>query len=123
MSKSMYIVGVLLIAGFAVLGAREMINAQMPYAMTVAEVRSAGDRPVQFMGSILRGRARYDEKTDELSFVLSDKDGNKLTVRYHGVEPAGFDNADKAVVRGVYNGGELAADQVLLKCPSKYRGR
>lgn len=123
MNKSIYIIGILLIAGFAVLGAMELMNAQTPYVSTVAEVKSAINRPVQFMGSIIREKSHYNESNDELQFALKDKDGAILNVRYKGVKPANFDDANQAVVRGMYRGNELVADQLLLKCPSKYQGK
>ena len=59
----------------------------------------------------------------ELVFRLADGKGASLAVRYNGVKPANFDSAAKAVVRGTYNGAEFIADEILLKCPSKYRGK
>ncbi len=123
MNKWMYILGVVLIAGFAVLGATELMKAQTPYVTTVAEVRAVKDKPVQFIGRISHSSTRTDEKTDELMFQLVDDKGETIVVRYKGVKPANFDTADKAVVRGTYYGRDLVADQVLLKCPSKYQGK
>ncbi len=82
-----YIVGALLIAGFVAWGVMEMLNAQTPYVTTVAEVRAAGKRPVQFMGSIVAGATKYDEAADELVFRLKDDKGAALTVHYKGVKP------------------------------------
>lgn len=123
MNKWMYILGIALIAGFAVLSATELIKAQTPYVTTVAEVRGVKDKPVQFIGRISHSFTRTDEKTDELVFRLVDDNGETIGVRYRGVKPANFDTADKAVVRGTYYGRDLVADQVLLKCPSKYQGK
>ena len=122
MSKSMYILGALLIAGFAVLGVMEMMKSQTPYVTTAAKVRSMGGRPVQFIGAIMPDKIKYNEKDDELLFDLRDEKSDTLKIRYKGVRPANFETADKAVVRGTYRGDELVADQVLLKCPSKYKG-
>jgi len=123
MNKWMYVLGAVLIAGFAALGVVEMIKSQTPYATTVADARAVGDKPLQFMGAIVSGKTRYDDKADELLFCLRDDKGETISVRYKGVKPANFDNADRAVVRGSYSGGEIVADQVLLKCPSKYKGK
>lgn len=122
-NKTLYILGALLIAGFGVLGAMEMMNAQTPYVQTLAEVRSKGDRPVQLVGSLVPGKARYDDDHDELLFQLRDDAGEQVAVRYKGVKPANFDTADRAVVRGKYTGKEFIADKLLLKCPSKYQGK
>jgi cytochrome c-type biogenesis protein CcmE len=119
----MYVMGAVLIAGFGVLGVLEMIKAQTPYLTTVAQAKAITDRPMQLVGSIVREKTTYDNKTDELVFQLRDRKGQTLTVRYKGVKPGNFDTADKAVVRGSIVGGEFIAGQVLLKCPSKYQGK
>ena len=123
MNKWMYVLGALLIGGFAALGMVEMIKAQTPYVMTVREARSITDRPIRFMGAIVRGKTSYDEQNDELVFQLKDAKGDAVDVRYKGVKPPNFDNADRAVVRGSYIGKTLVADQLLLKRPSKYRSK
>ena len=123
MNKWLYVLGVVLIAGFAALSVAEMARSRTAYVTSVSEVRARKDRPVQFMGSIVRGKTSYDDETDELLFRLADGKGSSLAVRYNGVKPANFDGAAKAVVRGTYNGAEFIADEILLKCPSKYRGK
>lgn len=123
MNKSMYIIGAILIAGFAVLGVLEMMKAQTPYVETVAQVRATGEQPVQFIGAIVSGKTHYDENKDELAFTLQDKQGKTLEVRYNGVQPTNFERADKAVARGIYRSNKLMADQVLVKCPSKYQSK
>ena len=110
-----------MIAGFAALGMMEMIKAQTPYVTLVSEAKSIKDRPIQFMGSIVHEKTRYDDNADELVFQLRDGKGDTIRVRYKGIKPANFDGADRAVVRGNCYGNEIVADQVLLKCPSKYR--
>ncbi|MHB9038546.1 MAG: cytochrome c maturation protein CcmE domain-containing protein [Armatimonadota bacterium] len=123
MNKKLYILGALLIFGFGYLGVKEMSAARTAYLTSVAEVRSVNGRPVQFIGRIVQKEARYSQATGELLFTLEDDKGEMIRVRYKGVKPANFDGAAKAVVRGKYFGNELHADQVLLKCPSRYRGK
>lgn len=123
MNKWLYVLGVVLIAGFAGLGVVQLNEAQTPYVTTVAEAKQVKDRPMQFMGDLVKGKSSYDKSTHELVFTVRGKDGDTMRVRYTGVKPANFDSADSAVVRGTYRGGELDATQVLLKCPSKYKNR
>ncbi len=123
MNKWLYVLGVLLIAGFAVLGAMELKDAQTPYVTTRAEAEAAKGRPIQFMGSLVPGKTSYDKANDELHFVVKGRDGSTIGVRYKGVKPSGFDTAESAVVKGTYRGNEIVANQVLLKCPSKYKNR
>lgn len=122
MSKWMYIAGAVLIAGFAVLIVMDLQSAATPYVTSVREARKMQDRPIQFMGDIIKSTAKYDDATDELSFQLRDREGDTIAIRFKGVKPANFDSADKAVVVGNYRGDEFIADDLRLKCPSKYEG-
>ncbi|MCL5104526.1 MAG: cytochrome c maturation protein CcmE [Armatimonadetes bacterium] len=123
MNKGLYAVGALVIVAFAAMFVKEVMHTKAQYVTTVVEVQAAGDRPVQFQGKILRTKARYDDKTGEFVFTLKDKAGVYLPVRYKGVKPANYDTAPSAVVRGTYQKNEFIADQVLLKCPSRYAGK
>lgn len=47
-----------------------------------------------------------------------------MTVRYHGVKPANFEDAISIVAIGNFDAtrNEFAAGKLLVKCPSKYQG-
>ena len=62
---------------------------------------------------------RQDEQF--LSFRLRDEAGEVLPVEYRGVIPGNFDQATSIVAIGHYAEGRFAADQLLVKCPSKYQ--
>lgn len=98
-----------------------MTAARAPYMTRVSEVRASNGKPVQFIGKILSGKVRYSDSNGSLLFTLADDKGDKLKVSYKGVKPANFDTSPKALVRGKFTGGEFIADQVLIKCPSRYR--
>ncbi|MCE5198931.1 MAG: cytochrome c maturation protein CcmE [Armatimonadota bacterium] len=123
MNKWLYALGVLLVLGFGFLGVVELNESQTPYITSVAELKTAGDGPVQFVGSIVQGSSRYSDSSDELLFTLKDKQGKAVHIFYKGVKPSGFDSASQAVVRGEYRGNGFDAEQVLVKCPSRYKGR
>lgn len=123
MNKWMYVAGIVLLAGFAVLTGVELINASTPYVTRVADLSSFGARQIQFMGTILHKKTEYDDATMGLRFTLADDKGKTVDVSYDGPKPGNFDTADCAVVRGVYRGGRFRAEQVFLKCPSKYQGK
>lgn len=123
MNKYVYVIGILLVAGFAVMGATEMMQSQTPYISSVAQVVSLPGKPVQFIGIINHSKTGYNQATGELRFQLKDDKQKILDVSYKGVKPANFDSARNAVVRGTYVNGKFSADQLLLKCPSKYESR
>ena len=56
-----------------------------------------------------------------LRFELKDTEGQVLTVAYHGVKPANFEQATSVVAIGRFEEGIFEADQLLVKCPSKYQ--
>lgn len=122
MSKWMYVVGVILMAGFAVMMVIELQNSRTSYVMKVDDALLITSKPIQFNGSIVHDRTTYDLKNHELRFALRDSVGKTLEVHYRGPKPASLDSATSAVVRGYVRDGKMKADQVLLKCPSKYEG-
>ena len=123
MSKWMYVAGIVLIAGFGALMVMELQKASTPYITKVADIRSFGERPIQFKGRIIHEKTTYDRVTHDLCFALADDSGKTLDVIYDGPKPGSFATADCAVARGVYRAGKFRADQLMLKCPSKYQGK
>ena len=114
--------GVLLVAfaGFSLLSFRQTLT---PY-VSFEEARSV-TRPVQVARALEKGSNSYDKSTTSLVFTLRDpKTQETLRVRYHGLQPANFEDALSIVAIGTFDAGrnELAAEKLLVKCPSKYQG-
>ena len=67
----------------------------------------------------------YVAKPNEqyLQFDLRDPHGEIMTVEYRGVIPGNFDQATSIVAIGRYQTGRFQADQLLVKCPSKYQAQ
>lgn len=65
----------------------------------------------------------YVLKKDEqyLEFKLKDSRGEVMNVQYRGVVPGNFDQATSIVAIGRYTNDRFEADQLLVKCPSKYQ--
>ncbi len=59
---------------------------------------------------------------DKLSFSFILVDENKFEQKVHYMEPmpTDFVKSEKVVVKGKYKNDHFIADQILLKCPSKY---
>ncbi|MCS7085354.1 MAG: cytochrome c maturation protein CcmE [Bacteroidia bacterium] len=64
----------------------------------------------------------WENEANRFSFYLQDSVGNTERVVYFDPMPVNFETADKVVVSGKYNPREKAfvANQILMKCPSKY---
>jgi cytochrome c-type biogenesis protein CcmE len=121
--KLLYALGSVLIlafAGFALASFKETLT---PY-VSFEQARSV-DRVVQVAGGLVQGSSAYDGERQSLLFTLHDEaSGDTLRVRYHGIKPANFEDAISIVAIGRYQeeGSEFAADNLLVKCPSKYQG-
>ncbi len=57
---------------------------------------------------------------DRFEFYLIDQLGEKRKVVLHKSKPQDFDKSEQIVVIGKMNGNVFEADEILMKCPSKY---
>lgn len=55
-------------------------------------------------------------------FYLVDNEGVEKKVLYNGSKPQDFERSEQIVVVGKMEGEEFHANQLLMKCPSKYNG-
>jgi cytochrome c-type biogenesis protein CcmE len=118
--KLKYVVGIGIILIFIVFGALSFRKNLTPY-VGFKEAKSLST-PVQIIGEVMPGETSYDLENHKLYFSLKDPKGEKMRVVYAGVKPANFEQATNIVAIGKYQEGEFLADQVLVKCPSKYQG-
>ncbi|MFI5370734.1 MAG: cytochrome c maturation protein CcmE [Candidatus Eisenbacteria bacterium] len=90
-----------------------------PYITFTEARRSSG--LVQVNGVLADKRYVLKPNEQYLSFRLRDDKGEILPVEYHGVIPGNFDQATSIVAIGRYEDQKFVADQLLVKCPSKYQ--
>ena len=114
------------------------------------EKQQAGEltgRNIRLSGAVLGESIYYDMETLELSFIivhvpadieLVDEEGglaaalhnavmdptrSQLEVVYYGAKPDLLQNEAQAILTGEFiAGGVFEADELLLKCPTKYEG-
>ncbi len=110
---------VVLLAVAAGFGFTSFRKTMTPY-ISFAEARNA--RGMVQVNGVLANKD-YVLKQDEqyLKFDLQDAKGEVMNVEYRGVIPGNFDQATSIVAIGQYRDGKFAADQLLVKCPSKYQ--
>lgn len=121
MSKSVYIIGAVLILAFVAMGATELVRSQMPYCQTLEQVKAAGaGSQVQLIGTLVPGSASVSASGD-LHFSLRDEDGASSVVSFKGIKPAGFETAPKLLLHGTYGEAGFAANDIQTQCPSKYQ--
>jgi cytochrome c-type biogenesis protein CcmE len=90
-----------------------------PYISFAEARRSSG--LVQVNGVLADKQYVLKPNEQYLSFRLKDEKGEILPVEYHGVIPGNFDQAVSIVAIGRYQDQKFVADQLLVKCPSKYQ--
>lgn len=69
----------------------------------------------------LKETIQFDVKTMTLTFEGEDETG-RLKVVYPKGKPNNFEMASQVVVIGSYRDGVFHAEDMLIKCPSKYQG-
>jgi cytochrome c-type biogenesis protein CcmE len=117
--KPKYIVGIVIIAVFVVFAAINLSKSLTPY-VSVDQARKS-DSVVQVKGQRVAGSENFDIQHKIFQFKMRDENGQEFDVVYNGVKPANLEEAKEVVVIGRFNGSRFEADQLLVKCPSKYQ--
>lgn len=125
--RAKYIIGSVIIVAFLAWGTAAFFKTTVQYVSI--EEAAASNRTVQVMGKIDFDVVKYDRDDSRLEFEIYDPEAadaataRRLDVVYYGVVPGNFDQATSVVVKGKPDGqGSFVADQMLIKCPSKYQG-
>jgi cytochrome c-type biogenesis protein CcmE len=113
------VLGVALLAVAAFFGATSFKKSMTPY-ISFAEARRASGT-VQVNGVLADKNYVLKREEQYLEFQLRDPKGETLMVQYRGVIPGNFDQATSIVAIGHYAGDRFEAEQLLVKCPSKYQ--
>lgn len=119
------IIGLIIIVAALAFSALAFKN-NLVNAVPFAEAMKATDSDVQIMGAPVKDTMIYDTA---LRFDLKDTSGAVMHVVYQGPKPEDLDSAmNKAVAinaQGTYDAKQhvFVADNLLVKCPSKYQGQ
>lgn len=119
--RLLYIAGTVLLLGFAGFALTSFRQTLTPY-VAFEEARKMS-RTSQVAGGLVKGSSSYADGA--LTFTIREPStGSTLPIRYRGVKPANFEEALSVVAIGRYSprDGVMEADQLLVKCPSKYQG-
>ena len=113
------LLAVVLLAAAAAVGVSSFKKTMTPY-IGFAEARSASGL-VQVNGKLADKDYVLKPQEQFLRFKLRDDHGEVMPVEYRGVIPGNFDQAVSVVAIGKYQGDHFEAQQLLVKCPSKYQ--
>ena len=114
------LIGIIIIVTFVIFGTFSFKKSLTPY-VSFEEAKKT-DAIVQVIGKVAQSESTYDTTTHLFHFTLRDPEGDPLEVVFDGTKPANFEQATDVVVIGKYMEGKFLANQVLVKCPSKYQG-
>lgn len=88
----------------------------------VAESESLVDETIRVKGSVVEGSIESDSTGVGKTFEIS-ADGESLKVVYDEAAPDTFEDGVEVVATGTLEAsGTLKADELLVKCPSRYEG-
>ena len=118
--KLWYLIGGALVVAFLAYGATSFKNNLTPYVSFDEAMKTASR--VQVAGALVEDSSDYIDVDQELHFVIYDEQGVEMAVRYSGVKPANFEEATQIVAVGSWRDEVFNAEQLLVKCPSKYQG-
>lgn len=117
--KTKYIVGVLIIVIFIIFAVFSLKDSLTPY-VSLEEAKKSGEF-VQVKGYRVDGSAKFDLENKIFLFKMTDDQGQEFDVTYDGVKPSNFEQATEVIAIGRYADRKFKADQILVKCPSKYQ--
>jgi len=124
--KAKYIIGGIIIVVFVAWGATAFFKTTIQYVPLETAINS--DKVVQVLGKIDFDQVSYNVEESRLEFAVYDAEAvdeaaaERMKVVYYGVVPGNFDQATSVVLKGKADGDMFVADQMLVKCPSKYQG-
>lgn len=115
---------------FMLVGIAVAIGALLMYSVdfsTYDTIESARQKPGKYVHLIAKldksQPVLYDAVKDPnyLSFYAVDSLGGSTQVIYRNAKPAELEQSERVVLKGKMQGNVFECDNILLKCPSKYK--
>ena len=116
--KRKYVLGGIAVAALILFGVMNLKKSITPY-VSFDEARTA-KATVQINGSLVKDSINFDTKAGLLNFSIADKSGKLMPVVYPKSPPSNLATSTSVVVIGTFKDGAFRADEMLVKCPSKY---
>lgn len=94
------------------------------YFLTVEELFDKGsaiyDRNVRVSGKVVGDSVDFNSRDLVLRFDVVGESGETLPVVFNGPKPDQMRHEAEAIVEGKFDGSQFNAQELLLKCPSRY---
>ena len=122
--KLKFIIGGVLIVLAIVFLIYSGIQSNATYFLTVDELYAKGEaqynRPVRVSGKVVGETIAFNNRDLLLSFDITSETGETMPVVFNGPKPDQMRHDAEAILQGKYDGSEFTAQELLLKCPSRY---
>ena len=144
-----FLIGLGMLGTSFLFGAQSEANSSVQYFISVSELLSKQDKllnkPIRVSGAVIGDSIEFDEATSTLSFLVADVpedyeqveqqgglavvlekavndlDRPRIEIIYVGAKPELLRNMAQAIMTGeLHEDGKFYAEEVLLKCPSRY---
>lgn len=99
-------------------GAKSFVTNLTPY-VSFKQARESKQN-VQVMGAL--DKTSIGSDATQLAFTIVSTDGDRMPVRFTAARPANFNEAVQVTAIGKFDGQVFQADNLLVKCPTKYQG-
>ena len=115
---------IILVAIAAAIGGLLMYSVDFS---TYDSIRSAKNKQGKYVHLIAKLDRKYPIEYDAikdpnyLSFYAVDSLGSSTKVVYRNAKPAELEQSERIVLKGKMKGDVFECDNILLKCPSKYK--
>jgi cytochrome c-type biogenesis protein CcmE len=119
-----FIVGGALIAVAIIYLIYAATQSTAAYFLTVGELYDKGaaiyDRNVRVSGKVVGDSVDFNSRDLILQFQIVDENGTALPVVFNGPKPDQMRQDAEAIIQGKFDGNAFQAQELLLKCPSRY---
>lgn len=115
---------IILVAIAAAIGVLLMYSVDFSTYDTISSAKEKQGKYVHLIARLDRSMPiQYDAVKDPnfLSFYAVDSLGNTAKVIYHNPKPPELEMSERIVLKGKMEGNVFQCDDILMKCPSKYK--
>jgi cytochrome c-type biogenesis protein CcmE len=115
---------VILVAIAAAIGAILMYSVDFSTYDTIGSAKQKQGQYVHLIAKLDKTKPiEYDALKDPnyLTFYATDSLGGSTQVIFRDVKPTELEQSERVVLKGTMNGDVFECDNILLKCPSKYK--
>ncbi|WP_408955597.1 cytochrome c maturation protein CcmE [Natroniella sp. ANB-PHB2] len=128
MSKKLKVrIGLLLLAVGVLYLIVTGVNSFSSYYLTIEEVYAEAEefynQRLKVSGLIVGDSIDWNSQEIKLKFKIKEgeKTEQRIPIKYQGVKPDNFEGGQAVIVEGEFVNGEyIAADELLIQCPSRY---